>query len=189
MGVSVSASRGAGDRAGTITRMCLALMFLVTTSHCSTLSPRRTRTAQAFRCNQSHSRKSRHRRIRGRLLLLPILAAARLGLRRLAPALTSGVDFTILFAALAVLLGIESGAEDMAAALTRLVAEAQTTPIFVFAIFFSAVAVVRGIVPGAYDVVFRKGAAAASGPEAAGCAGERGEREGGERGDLHDAEN
>ena len=34
-----------------------------------------------------------------------ILAAARLGLRRLAPALTSGVDFTILFAALAVLLG------------------------------------------------------------------------------------
>ena len=53
-----------------------------------------------------------------------ILAAARLGLRRLAPALTSGVDFAILFAALAVLLGIESGAEDMAAALTRLVAEA-----------------------------------------------------------------
>ena len=42
-----------------------------------------------------------------------ILAAARLGLRRLAPALTSGVDFTILFAALAVLLGIESGAEDI----------------------------------------------------------------------------
>ena len=38
-------------------------------------------------------------------------------MRRLAPALTSGVDFTILFAALAVLLGIESGAEDMAAAL------------------------------------------------------------------------
>ena len=34
-----------------------------------------------------------------------ILAAARLGLRRLAPALTSGVDFTILFAAFAVLLG------------------------------------------------------------------------------------
>ena len=30
MGVSVSASRGAGDRAGTIARMCLALMFLVT---------------------------------------------------------------------------------------------------------------------------------------------------------------
>ena len=28
MGVSVSASRGAGDRAGTIARMCLALMFL-----------------------------------------------------------------------------------------------------------------------------------------------------------------
>ena len=27
MGVSVSASRGAGDRAGTITLMCLALMF------------------------------------------------------------------------------------------------------------------------------------------------------------------
>ena len=31
-----------------------------------------------------------------------ILAAARLGLRRLAPALTSGVDFTILLAAFAV---------------------------------------------------------------------------------------
>ena len=102
-----------------------------------------------------------------------ILAAARLGLRRLAPALTSGVDFTILFAAFAVLLVIEPGAEDMAAALTRLVAEAQTTPIFVFAIFFSAVAVVRGIVPGAYDVVFRKGA---TGPEGSGGAGERGER-------------
>ena len=102
-----------------------------------------------------------------------ILAAARLGLRRLAPALTSGVDFTILFAAFAVLLDIEPGAEDMAAALTRLVAEAQTTPIFVLAIFFSAVAVVRGIVPGAYDVVFRKGATV---PEAAGSAGDRRER-------------
>ena len=72
-----------------------------------------------------------------------LAAAARLGLRRLAPALTSGVDFTILFAAFAVLLVIEPGAEDMAAALTRLVAEAQTTPIFVVAIFFSAVAEVR----------------------------------------------
>ena len=30
MGLSVSASRGAGDRAGTIARMCLSLMFLVT---------------------------------------------------------------------------------------------------------------------------------------------------------------
>ena len=43
-----------------------------------------------------------------------ILAAARLGLRRLAPALTSGVDFTILLAAFAVLLDIEPGAEDIA---------------------------------------------------------------------------
>ena len=39
-----------------------------------------------------------------------LAAAARLGLRRLAPALTSGVDFTILFAAFAVLLDIEPGA-------------------------------------------------------------------------------
>ena len=31
MGLSVSASRGAGDRAGTITRMCLALMFSLAT--------------------------------------------------------------------------------------------------------------------------------------------------------------
>ena len=31
MGVSVSASRGAGDRAGTIARMCLALMFSLAT--------------------------------------------------------------------------------------------------------------------------------------------------------------
>ena len=32
MGLSVSASRGAGDRAGTITRMCPALMFSIATS-------------------------------------------------------------------------------------------------------------------------------------------------------------
>ena len=54
MGVSVSASRGTGDRAGTIARMCLALMFLVTTSHCSTQSPPRTRTSP--RCGGPRNR-------------------------------------------------------------------------------------------------------------------------------------
>ena len=124
MGLSVSASRGAGDRAGTIARMCLALMFLVT--------------------------------------------AARNRLRAPAHPLGAGVRAIAFFFAVAVLLGIESGAEDLAAARTRLLAEAQITPIFVFAIFFYAVAVVRGIVPGAYDVVFRKWA---TGPEGAGGAG------------------
>ena len=136
MGVSVSASRGAGDRAGTITLMCLALMF------------------QA----------------------LFLVTAARNRLRAPAHPLGAGVRAIAFFFAVAVLLGVESGAEDLAAARTRLLAEAQITPIFVVAIFLHAVAVVRGIVPGAYDVVFRKGAAAASGPEAAGGAGERRER-------------
>ena len=80
-----------------------------------------------------------------------LVAAARN--RRLAPALAlgGGVRAIAFFFAVAVLLGVESGAEDLAAARTRLVAEAQITPIFVVAeaIFFSAVAVVRGIVPGA----------------------------------------
>ena len=127
MGVSVSASRGAGDRAGTIARMCLALMF------------------QA----------------------LFLVTAARNRLRAPAHPLGAGVRAIAFFFAVAVLLGVESGAEDLAAARTRLLAEAQITPIFVFAIFFFAVAVVRGIVPGAYDVVFRKGA---TGPEGAGGA-------------------
>ena len=135
MGVSVSASRGAGDRAGTITLMCLALMF------------------QA----------------------LFLVTAARNRLRAPAHPLGAGVRAIAFFFAVAVLLGVESGAEDLAAARTRLVAEAQIAPIFVVAeaIFFSAVAVVIGIVPGAYDVVFRKGA---TGPEGAGGAGERRER-------------
>ena len=79
-----------------------------------------------------------------------LVTAARNRLR--APALTKGGGGAIpFFFAVAVLLGNESGAEDLAAARTRLVAEAQITPIFVVAeaIFFSAVAVVRGIVPGA----------------------------------------
>ena len=70
MGVSVSASRGAGDRAGTIARMCPALMFLVTTSHCSTQSPPRTRTFP--RCGGPRnrllfrSRSTPRDRVRGR---------------------------------------------------------------------------------------------------------------------------
>ena len=104
-------------------------------------------------------------------IFVRILAAL---LRRRAPARTlgGGVFAIAFFFAVAVLLGVESGAEDLAAARTRLVAEAQIAPIFVVAeaIFFSAVAVVIGIVPGAYDVVFRKGA---TGPEGAGGAGER----------------
>ena len=73
--------------------------------------------------------------------------------RRLAPAHTlgAGVRAIALFFAVAVLLGVQSGAEDLAAARTRLLAEAQITPIFVFAIFFFAVAVVRGIVPGSFS--------------------------------------
>ena len=128
MGVSVSASRGAGDRAGTITLMCLALMF------------------QA----------------------LFLVTAARNRLRAPAHPLGAGVRAIAFFFAVAVLLGVQSGAEDLAAARTRLLAEAQITPIFVVAIFVSAVAVVRGIVPGANDVVFRKWA---TGPEGAGGAG------------------
>ena len=42
MGVSVSASRGAGDRAGTIARMCLALMFLVTAARNRLRAPAHT---------------------------------------------------------------------------------------------------------------------------------------------------
>ena len=104
--------------------------------------------------------------------IFPLVTAARNRLR--APALTKGGGGAIpFFFAVAVLLGNESGAEDLAAARTRLLAEAQITPIFVVAIFLHAVAVVLGIVPGAYDVVFRKGA---TGPEGAGGAGERRER-------------
>ena len=102
-----------------------------------------------------------------------LVTAARNRLRAPAHTLGAGVRAIAFFFAVAVLLGVESGAEDLAAARTRLLAEAQITPIFVVAIFLHAVAVVRGIVPGAYDVVFRKGATV---PEAAGSAGDRRER-------------
>ena len=72
-----------------------------------------------------------------------LVTAARNRLRAPAHTLGAGVRAIAFFFAVAVLLGVQSGAEDLAAARTRLVAEAQTTPIFVVAIFFSAVAEVR----------------------------------------------
>ena len=110
MGVSVSASRGAGDRAGTITRG----------------------VPRAY-------------------VPSDLVTAARNRLRAPAHTLGAGVRAIAFFFAVAVLLGVQSGAEDLAAARTRLLAEAQITPIFVFAIFFFAVAVVRGIVPGSFS--------------------------------------
>ena len=178
MGVSVSASRGAGDRAGTIARMCLALMFLVTAARNRLLARALIRFFGAISLAvaivvivESGADYFVFVRVFVRIFVRTLAAL----LRRHAPAAPIFV-VAIFFSAVAVLLVIESGAEDLAAARTRLVAEAQIKPILIVAIVLFAVAVVRGIVPGAYDVVFRKGAAAASGPEAAGGAGERRER-------------
>ena len=180
MGLSVSASRGAGDRAGTIARMCLALMFLVTAARNRLLARALIRffgaislaVAIVFIVKSGADD-----------FVFRILAAL---LRRLARALTlgGGVRAIAFFSAVAVLLDIEPGAEDMAAALLSLVARASIRVVLAIII---AVAIVRlGIESGADYFVYRKGA---SGPEGAGGAGERGEREGGQSGDLHDAEN
>ena len=179
----MSASRGAGDRAGTIARMCLALMFLVTAARNRLLARALIRffgaislaVAIVFIVKSGADD-----------FVFRILAAL---LRRLARALTlgGGVRAIAFFSAVAVLLDIEPGAEDMAAALLSLVARASIR--VVLAIVLAVARLRLGIESGADYVVFRKGASGPESASGAGERGERGEREGGERADLHDAEN
>ncbi len=112
MGLSVSASRGAGDRAGTIARMCLALMFLVTAA-------------------------------RNRLLARALIRV-----------------FGAISLAVAIVIGIESGADDAFRILAALLRRLALAVIRVYDAITTAVAVVLVIESGADYVVFRSLAAA-----------------------------
>ena len=147
MGLSVSASRGAGDRAGTIARMCLALMFLVTAARNRLLARALIRVfgaislAVAIVIGIESGADDAFR----------ILAAL---LRRLARALTlgGGVRAIAFFSAVAVILDIEPGAEDMAAALLSLVARASIR--VVLAIILAVARLRLGIESGADYFVY-----------------------------------